>query len=81
MLPETVCWLLLGLPSCLRVAHPPLSMPPPAAPLCAQAACADAWRQFLARFAGQYLPFRAAVHAVAALDCLAGLARVATTPG
>ncbi|KAL4431011.1 hypothetical protein ABPG75_006267 [Micractinium tetrahymenae] len=46
-----------------------------------QAACTAAWRQFLAAFADQYLPFRAAVQAVAALDCLASLCRVASTPG
>lgn len=59
----------------------PALPPRPPAPDAPQAACAAAWRQFLARFADQYLPFRAAVQALAALDCLAGLARVATTPG
>ncbi|PSC73725.1 DNA mismatch repair MSH3 [Micractinium conductrix] len=46
-----------------------------------QAASRAAWRRFLADFAAQYLPFRASVQALAALDCLAGLAALASSPG
>ena len=46
-----------------------------------QAACDAAWQQFLASFAEHYLPFRAAVQALAALDCLCGLATLASSPG
>lgn len=59
---------------------------PDASPTCthahpAQAACAAAWRQFLRGFADCYPTLRAAVQALAALDCLRSLAAVASTPG
>ena len=46
-----------------------------------QAACDAAWQQFLAGFAEHYLPFRASVQALAALDCLCSLATLASSPG
>ena len=39
-------------------------------------ACGQAWDAFLADFASHYLDFRAAVQALAALDCLHSLAIV-----
>ena len=63
---------------------PPACLVPPTyppAPCCCQAASRAAWRRFLADFAAQYLPFRASVQALAALDCLAGLAALASSPG
>lgn len=46
-----------------------------------QAACSAAWKQHLGDFATSYAPFRSAVQALAALDCLCSLAAVASTPG
>lgn len=46
-----------------------------------QAACAKAWQQFLSDFASEYVAFRAAAQALAALDCLCGLAVLASSAG
>jgi DNA mismatch repair protein MSH3 len=47
-----------------------------------QAACAAAWSQLLRGFTAAHYPaFRAAVAAVAQLDALYALARVASSPG
>ncbi|KAI7838548.1 hypothetical protein COHA_007691 [Chlorella ohadii] len=45
------------------------------------AACTRAWQQFLGDFGGRYLPFRGAVQALAALDCLCSLAVLASSHG
>jgi hypothetical protein len=47
----------------------------------AQAACEAAWRSFLRGFGSRYLRLRAAVQALAALDCLCGLALLASSHG
>lgn len=52
---------------------------PPAPP--PQVACTKAWQQFLGDFGARYLPFRGAVQALAALDCLGSLAMVASAHG
>ena len=46
-----------------------------------QLAAGKAWTGFLGEFAGWYAPMRAAVAALAALDCLHSLAAVAANAG
>lgn len=46
-----------------------------------QAACEAAWRSFLRGFGSRYLRLRAVVQALAALDCLCGLAVLAANHG
>jgi DNA mismatch repair protein MSH3 len=45
------------------------------------ASCNSAWASFLSDFAAQYVPFRAAVRALASLDALLSLSTVASNPG
>lgn len=60
---------------CLRLPAPLPALPG------SQLACAKAWQQFLADFSSRYVAFRAAAQALAALDCLAGLAVLASSAG
>ncbi|KUI66572.1 DNA mismatch repair protein MSH3 [Cytospora mali] len=45
------------------------------------AACDDAFKQLLSSISGQYQPLRDAVSALATLDCLLSLSKVASLPG